>query len=599
MTSSADQVTTPSQQRSTSWLDRAVLCATLLTCAIALAPNVPDPDLWGHVQYGRDWLSQGFHTTNTYSYTAAGYRWVNHENLAELTLAVGMDTLGPIGMLIAKCLAGVGVIGLIIWRAQRAGLGLITICATSMLVAINLTYFWPMRPQLLSWLCYTALLALLSWCFHGWEGRCWISWFDSRRDSLDADGPEYSSFRMRFLWLAPVILCIWANSHGGFVAGYCIFVAYLSLRGFEAFANRGRESFGLLRRFAMMIVAGGLATLINPYGPGLHLWMLDSLGTPRPEIMEWRAPEMLSTIMLPLWLIMFSWFAVLLLTKRTRDLTHFVIMALTLWQSLSHVRHIPFFALPFGFWMAIHVESVLRRFNIVRDETAPQNLPATGMSRRMQWNFATVFALAFLLLGFRLYVRLSEMPVERKDYPVAAFQYIADQEFDGRMVVTFNWAQYAIAAFGPREHSEQGHHDGGLLVSFDGRFRTCYPQEVIDMNFDFVLGDLDARYRSPDSPPFDDERVLEFGSPDLVLINREQPHSVNVMFRNQDNWTLLYQDRIAQVWGSASKYGDPTSMHYVGPDRRIITDEEQTGTVPWPALPTRARQNRQLAQTDQ
>ncbi|MBC8351535.1 MAG: hypothetical protein H8E66_06080 [Planctomycetes bacterium] len=587
------QADTAQRRRPTRWLDRAVLCATLLTCAIALAPNVPDPDLWGHVQYGRDWLAQGFHTTATYAYTAEGYRWINHENLAELVLASGMDTLGPVGMLIAKCLAGVGVIGLIMWRAKRAGLGLITICVTSMLVAINLTYFWPMRPQLLSWLCYTLLLALLSWCFQGWEGRGWLRWLEPRDPDTDLIEPAYSSFRMRFLWLAPVILCVWANSHGGFVAGYCIFVAYLGLRGAEAFACRGREAFGVLRRFAMMIVAGGLATMINPYGPGLHLWMLESLGTPRPEIMEWRAPEMLSTLMLPLWLIMFSWFAVLLLTRRSRDITHVVIMSLTLWQSLSHVRHIPFFAIPFGFWMAIHIESVLRRFNVIRDETDQQQESANKMSRRMQCTFATVFAFAFMLLGFRLYVRLSEMPVERKDYPVAAFQYVADEELQGRMVVTFNWAQYAIAAFGARDHTEDG-----LSISFDGRFRTCYPQEVIDMNFDFVLGDLEPRYRSSESPPFDDERVLEFGDPNIVLINREQPHGVNVMFRNQDRWTLLYQDRIAQVWGLAAKYDDPNSVDYLAAHRRKITDDEQTGTVPWPALPVRSRRHRQLAQSD-
>lgn len=592
MASDHTQGDTPRGQRTTRWLDRAVLCATLLTCAIALAPNVPDPDLWGHVQYGRDWLTQGFHTTNTYSYTAQGYRWVNHENLSELVLAIGMDTLGPVGMLIGKCLAGMLVIGLIMWRAKRARLGLITICVTSLLVSINLTYFWPMRPQLLSWVCYTLLLALLSWCFQGWEGQSWLKWLEPNGRGPESSGPEYSSSRMRYLWLAPVILFVWANSHGGFVAGYCIYVAYLGLRGIEAFSCHGRESFGLLRRFAMMIVAGGLATLINPYGPGLHLWMIGSLGTPRPEILEWRTPDMFTTLMLPLWLIMFSWFAVLLLTRRSRDITHLVIMTLTLWQTMSHVRHIPFFAIPFGFWMAIHVESVLRRFNIVRDESSEQLQSANNMGRRMQWTFATVFALAFTLLGFRLYVRLSEMPVERKDYPVAAFQYIADQELHGRMVVTFNWAQYAIAAFGPRDHT-----DDGMLISFDGRFRTCYPQEVIDMNFDFVLGDLKERYRSPKSPPFDDERVLEFGDPELVLINREQPHGVNVMFRNQGRWTLLYQDRIAQVWGLAAKYDDPRSADYIAQDRRKITDDEQTGSVPWPALPVRPRQSRQLAQS--
>ena len=62
-------------------------------------------------------------------------------------------------------------------------------------------------------------------------------------------------------------------------------------------------------------------------------------------------------------------------------------------------------------------------------------------------------------------------------------QYVADQELTGKLVVTFRWAQYAIAAFNPRSHG-----DDGLLVAFDGRFRTCYPQEIVDMYFDFATG---------------------------------------------------------------------------------------------------------------
>jgi hypothetical protein len=124
-------------------------------------------------------------------------------------------------------------------------------------------------------------------------------------------------------------------------------------------------------------------------------------------------------------------------------------------------------------------------------------------------------------------------------------------------------------------------------VHADGRFRTCYPQELIDMHFDFALADLEPRYRSPHSPPIDGARILEFGSPDLVLISRGQPSSVNVMFRNADRWTLLYQDKVAQVWGRTGQYGDPTSPKFIPHSARQITNEEQKGTVMWPALPER------------
>ena len=158
------------------------------------------------------------------------------------------------------------------------------------------------------------------------------------------------------------------------------------------------------------------------------------------------------------------------------------------------------------------------------------------------------------------------------------------------MIVTYNWAQYAIAAFGPRHAN-----DDGIRVSFDGRFRTCYPQEVVDMNFDFVLGHLEPRFRGKHSPPFNDETALDFGQPDLVLLNRHQPPSVNVMFRNQNDWTLLYQDKMAQLWGRRSTFDDPQSANYIQPGQRQITDEEQEGTVTWPALPVRGRTAAQLA----
>ena len=559
------------------WFDRAVLVATLLTCAVALSPNVADPDLWGHVQYGRDALAEGLATTTTYSYTAEGYRWINHENLAELLLAAGIDTVGPIGMLIAKCLLGVGVIGLIMWHALRRGAALLTVCVVALLVTVNLSYFWCMRPHVLSCVYYTLLISLLSWCFKDWEGLCQIPGLE--HPDQTAPKLEYSSERMRYLWLSVPLFCLWANSHGGFVAGYCIYAAYLVLRGFEAVVANGRGAFGLLRRLTMMVMAGGLATLVNPYGPRLHLWLLESLSIPRPEILEWHAPDMLSTLMLPLWLIMFSWFAVLLLTRRSRDFTQLVILSLTLFQALAHVRHIPFFAIPFGFWMAPHVDSVLKRFNVT------SNAAEFGhdMKPALRRAFAVTLLLAFALLGYKLVDRLSDMPVNRAEYPVAAFQYIADRDLRGKMVVTYNWAQYAIAAFGPRPGNENG-----IRISFDGRFRTCYPQEIVDMNFDFMLGTLEPRYRGPGSPPMDDKRVLEFAQPDLVLVDRQQPHSVNVMFRNKSGWTLLYQDKMAQVWARRQKFGQPASRHYISPDRRTISEQEQEGSVTWPALPERA-----------
>lgn len=560
-------------------LPHVIVLFTLLACTFSLARSWADPDLWGHVQYGQDWLEHGFHSTATYTYTADGYRWINHENIAELVLAIGMRTVGPSVMQLGKLALSLAMLGLIVWNARRQGVGVIAICFACLLVAANVGISWLMRPQVLTWVYYCLTLALLSWCFEGWEGKTWPRWLDRNEEGSPAE-PTYSSYRMRFLWLGPVIFCLWANSHGGFVAGYCIYSAYLGLRALEALACRGREAFGIVRRFSMMIVVAGAATLINPYGLGLHLWMLESLGTPRPEITEWLPINMLGSESMPMWCILVTWIAALLVTKRPRDVTHLVILSLTLWQAISHGRHVPFFAYAFGFWAPIHIHSFLERFSLFAKR------PAEGQDdTHLSWTPAVLATCLLLVGGGFVYSRAARLDVDRSWYPVSAFRYMADHELDGRMVVNFNWAQYALGAFGALSPEEEG-----IQISFDGRYRTCYPQEVIDMNGDFAMGHLVSRHRRPDVP-FDDDLVLEQGAPNLVLISREQVHAVNVMFRNADQWCLLYQDKLAQLWGRSSRYDDPEGPDYISPDERSINNDEQEGKVAWPAYPERAVRN--------
>jgi len=181
---------------------------------------------------------------------------------------------------------------------------------------------------------------------------------------------------------------------------------------------------------------------------------------------------------------------------------------------------------------------------------------------------------AFALLGYRLYGQLSDFPVEREIYPVDAIAYMAEHDLNGRLVVSFNWAQYAIAALHP--HTK---------VAFDGRFRTCYPQEVIDMHFDFLLGDAPGkRYRDPESGEVDGNRVLDFKDPNLVLLDRRFPQSEQIL-ENRKDFVLLYQDGLAQVWGRKSIYDDPASPQYLAESERSLSDEVPTGSVTWPALP--------------
>ncbi len=547
-------------------LKRLVLVAVAVSCAVSLSMNLADPDLWGHVRYGQDLLQEGsLPETATHTFTARGHRWINHENLAEITFALVYHFGDDEGLLVFKCVWGMLVLALMAWVARRGGVPPLAIGAVLLLVASNLTAFFPVRPQLLSYMCLAGVLVLFELAFTGWHE--WL-----------ADENRPTRLPRQLWWLAgiPLVMIVWTNSHGAFVAGVAMIGVYLAGRVVEAVAYRRNKSLPVVGVIVTVGVATLLATLVNPYGYELHQWLSMSLGSPRPEITEWDPPKFTDTVFLPLVLLVLITIGSLALTRLRRDWVQITLLALLLWQACEHVRHISLLSILIGFWLPVHFYSAARRFRPNTD-----NMPVIELGGVMRWTLAGGLCAAIALQTSVLYFRTAQLPVYRNMYPVDAISYMAERELKGRLVVSFNWAQYALASLSP-----------DVEVSFDGRFRTCYPQEVIDRNFDFLLGEHKGRrYRSSTSGPIDGRNVLVDGAPNLVLVDRNYHHATSLMAKisEEDNpeWTLVYQDAVAQLWGLRSECDDPTHKNYVAKSDRMISDHLSNTAVAWPALPAR------------
>lgn len=555
-------------------LERGLWAAVVIAAAVAMSPNVADPDLWGHVQYGRDLIQHGLPTFTTYSYVATNQPWINHENLSELILAILADTIGPIGLLVAKFALAVTILRVIGRRCRQLKCGMLACTAVLLLTAYGLGHYWSLRPQLFSFTAYAGMLALLDWCFEGWEGKWQLTW--PRKFAAGSNEIHYQGSRMRWLWLMPPLMAAWTNAHGGFVAGWCVFTAYCAIRSVELCSQRGYQALGLMRRFMLMSFASLAATFVNPYGFRFHAWLFEDLRVPRPEITEWLPPNLFETQSLPLVLLVATFVMCLAFSRLSWDLTHLVILVLTLGQSLAHQRHIPFFALSMAFFIPGHVQSVFSRFGL-----GSQFEVATLHSKRMRMALAAGSVMVFMALGFKLFDRLADLKVERDSYPLSAVEFIAQHRMQGRIVCSFNWAQYLLFAQGARTEADEG-----LRVHVDGRCRTAFSQAQLDEHFDFLFGQQTAseRYRDP-TGTFEPMRALEHRRPNLVLIDRGQPHSVETMQRQSARWTLLYQDSLAQLWGRRERYDDPQSPEYIAPTERKLSDDPQQGYVTWPAVP--------------
>lgn len=566
----------------------------LLASVYLMMPTSADPDLWGHVQYGRDLLQEGLPRTTTYSFTAEGYPWINHENLAEVVYAVLADWTGVVGLQTFRLLIAAGIILSLAMMLLRRKIDGLVVGGFCFLISLNLMYHWSPRPQLFSYGLFALMLGLLHRAYGGWAGRWHLPWLHklarcdlatnaTREDQTNDSRAE----RLSWLWLAVPMFIIWTNSHGGFLAGLLVFWSIGGLRVLEHFISKrsGSDRSLAIRQILLPSFAVGIATLVNPYSWRLHAWLIESLGTPRPEIVEWHGLAWSSPQAWLFGLLVGVLIVVYRYSDRQLDLTRMIVLLLLAWQAASHQRHIAFFAIAAGYWSVDHVASAavnlkeMLRSRFSSSQSEPHESPL----------FVWLLRLCIVGIAFGMFWRVTHMPVSRQTYPVSALEFMAENGLDGRVVVTYNWAQYLIAA------GVDG-NDPRFQVAFDGRFRTCYPQEIVDMHFDFVLGNLPgARCRSEQSPPIiDGRRVLEHGSPDLVLLSRDQGHSEHVMrdllinhpAGADEKWTLLYQDNIAQVWGRSAKYDQVGGVDYLSPDRRVVLHAQST-TRPaaWPAIP--------------
>src|SRR5881396_2472685 len=212
-------------------LARANRALLIVGCLMVLSiSHGVDPDLWGHVRYGQDALAaSALPATATHTYTAVGHPWINHENLAELAFGWIETHLGAAGLNAFNTLLGFLVLGLMVRNAVRQRVSFLVLSVAILLATCAIGPGWSIRPQLFT---------------------------------------------------------LWANTHGGFLAGLAVLALYLGCRALGALLRRGRSGLREVGAYGLVLAACGLATLANPYGPRLLTWLITDLVPPRPEIGE-------------------------------------------------------------------------------------------------------------------------------------------------------------------------------------------------------------------------------------------------------------------------------------------------------------------------
>jgi hypothetical protein len=247
-----------------------VLCFVIFQSA--RGRMLSDPGLGWHLRNVDAMRAQGgWLTADPFSGPRAGQPWLTNQWLGELPLWLGERWAGLEGIAAVATLVLAFTFRCLYRMLLRDGLPWPAAALWTCLAALATSCSWVARPNL-----FTLLFVLLTAraCEQLHAGR-W-TW-------------------RRALWLVP-LFAVWANTHGGFVAGLLVLGFTLFLEaGQAALATDPAARVDARRRagvFAGLLAGCFLATLVNPYGTRLYAWVFKLLGDSYFMELhhEWRSP---------------------------------------------------------------------------------------------------------------------------------------------------------------------------------------------------------------------------------------------------------------------------------------------------------------------
>lgn len=407
--------------------------------------SLADNDLWGYLAFGGILFEEGyFPFHDVFSYTPTKPLWIYHEWLTGVIFFSIHKYSGPAGLQLLRYVVILMTIYLIYMTALKKGGSPLTasIAIIPAMLLISFGYV-PVRAQIFTYFFFILTIYILE------DARITQKW-----------SPLW--------WLLPIHI-LWCNLHGGYVAGLGLVGLYAAGEGLS-----GR----VFMPYVKVGICATLVTLINPYGVEYWYYTLSAVSMPRPEIGEWMsiitAISQNEQVLPVIVFLILSFLGVIIFTfQRSKDLTDFMVLAVTIYLGAKHIRHGVLFGLVFGSYMPVMLsqswKEVIMKFAFL-----------TRYSHGIRLIPAVLSLILYLLINPSLSVTtvpsfavLTPSPI----FPEGAVHWIKANQIRGNILPHFDWGEFLIWNLYP-----------GCHVAMDGRYETVYQDQVFHEYFDFLMG---------------------------------------------------------------------------------------------------------------
>ncbi len=436
-----------------------------------------------------------------FTFTKPNEPWYAWEWLSDVTFASlhGVWGLKAVALFAGLLLCGTAVI--LFCHMMSTGGNLFFALSAALLANGSSTVHYLARPHVFTFF----LLAVSLWLL--------------ARDRQAAD---------RGVWLLVPIAAVWVNLHGGFLALLVCLGLTAAGYGLQWLFGRGADDLFYLKRYSILTGLCSLATLVNPYGYGLHLHILGYFQSSfvKNTVQEFQSPAFRDENMLQFEILLFAGLALagILLTKK-----RFVDALLILFwaqASLSSVRHVPIYAIVAS---PILVDQLTLHWN--RWTLGKRRNSLIGILRDLGAEFAAdslraTIWIPVMIGAFGASMAAANSDIWPADFPKARFPVALVHEYAARLApesgpmprifTSDQWGDYLTYHFYPK-----------IRIFLDGRSDLFGPE-------------LGNEYVHLASAHYDWEQLLDRYRIDIALVPVEWP--LGELLKRSPRWRLVKDD---------------------------------------------------------
>ncbi|MFH1088392.1 MAG: hypothetical protein V1719_00955 [Patescibacteria group bacterium] len=490
-------------RKSLSTIDIFERLLLLLLFTLGFRP-VLDPDFGWHLRSGLDLLKNwSVPKLDVYSYTLPNWPWVNHEWLSDGLVALIYQWLGPLALgLLFACLIAITFL-------LAASLSKVELKYKIIAALIGLLAALPIlgvRIQMLTLLGMSTILWLLT---------------------------RYQQKKLTHLWYLPLIFLAWANLHGGFLIGFIIIlvwwlmevIKYLIITVWPKLYKKlhiteTTLTLGQIKHLLIVGLLSGLATLVNPYGWGLHYDFYKLFTNPFAikNISEWQAVSLAQPMAYNFAIYLVVIVILLILTYRKIEPTRWAIWITLLCLSFLYWRNMPFFMIAS---LGLLSETIQKYTHLVWD----------SLTRR-RWLLIIFCVIIAILISQRILdnskaLNLDNQLRQSQYYPVDALNWVKSHpdQIGTKMFNEYGWGGFLIWRFPEQK------------VFIDGRM----PYWQMDDKFVFA----DTQYAVSAGAGAIQMLEERYGV-DWIMVLTGRP--LDWALSGQPSWEKIYNDNISVIY---------------------------------------------------